>query len=119
MTFLDTAGIYGPVVNEELAGKAIAGRWDQVVLATKFGNQSLPDGTRTVNGRADYVRAACDASLARLDVDHTDLYYQHRVDPAVPVEETWGALAELVGSGKRLRVRVPAARAPQDAARKG
>jgi aryl-alcohol dehydrogenase-like predicted oxidoreductase len=100
VTFLDTADIYGPFVNEELVGKAIAGRRDNVVLATKFGNQSLPDGTRTVNGRAEYVRAACDSSLSRLNVDHIDLYCQHRVDPAVPVEETWGALAGLVSSGK-------------------
>jgi aryl-alcohol dehydrogenase-like predicted oxidoreductase len=71
-----------------------------VVLATKFGNQVLPDGTRTVNGRPDYLREACDASLARLGVDHIDLYYQHRVDPTLPIEETWGALSELVSTGK-------------------
>jgi aryl-alcohol dehydrogenase-like predicted oxidoreductase len=100
VTFLDTADAYGPFVNEELVGRAIAGRRDQVVLATKFGNQRLADGSRTVNGRPEYLRAACDASLARLNVDHIDLYYQHRVDPAVPIAETWGALAGLVQAGK-------------------
>jgi aryl-alcohol dehydrogenase-like predicted oxidoreductase len=100
VTLLDTADIYGHFANEELVGKAIAGRRDQVVLATKFGNQVLADGTRAVNGKPEYVRAACDGSLARLDVDHIDLYYQHRVDPSVPIEETWGALAGLVQDGK-------------------
>jgi aryl-alcohol dehydrogenase-like predicted oxidoreductase len=100
VTFLDTADVYGPFTNETLVGQAIAGRRDDVVLATKFGNQRLADGSRVVNGRPDYVRTACDASLARLGVDHIDLYYQHRVDPTVPVEDTWGALAELVGAGK-------------------
>jgi aryl-alcohol dehydrogenase-like predicted oxidoreductase len=100
MTFLDTADIYGPYTNERLVGRAIAGRRDEVVLATKFGNQRLDDGTRVVNGRPDYVRQACDASLERLGVDHIDLYYQHRVDRSVPVEDTWGALAELVEAGK-------------------
>jgi aryl-alcohol dehydrogenase-like predicted oxidoreductase len=100
MTFLDTADIYGPSTNERLVGRAIAGRRDEVVLATKFGNQRLDDGTRVVNGRPDYVRQACDASLERLGVDHIDLYYQHRVDRSVPVEDTWGALAELVEAGK-------------------
>ncbi|ETK37911.1 aldo/keto reductase [Microbispora sp. ATCC PTA-5024] len=101
VTFLDTADMYGPFTNERLVGKAIAGRRDEVVLATKFGIERLPDGTRVgVNGRPDYVRRACDASLERLGVDHIDLYYQHRVDPAVPVEETWGALKELVETGK-------------------
>ena len=100
MTFLDTADIYGPYTNERLVGRAIAGRRDQVVLATKFGNQRLADGSRVVNGRPEYVRQACDASLERLGVDHIDLYYQHRVDRTVPVEETWGALAELVQAGK-------------------
>ena len=70
------------------------------MLATKFGNQRLPDGSRTVNGRPEYVREACDASLERLGTDHIDLYYQHRVDATVPVEETWGALGELVEAGK-------------------
>jgi aryl-alcohol dehydrogenase-like predicted oxidoreductase len=100
MTFLDTADIYGPYTNERLVGRAIAGRRDEVVLATKFGNQRLDDGTRVVNGRPEYVRQACDASLERLGVDHIDLYYQHRVDRSVPVEETWGAMAELVEAGK-------------------
>jgi aryl-alcohol dehydrogenase-like predicted oxidoreductase len=100
MTFLDTADIYGPFTNERLVGRAIAGRRDQVVLATKFGNQRLADGSRVVNGRPEYVGQACDASLERLGVDHIDLYYQHRVDRSVPVEETWGALAELVEAGK-------------------
>jgi aryl-alcohol dehydrogenase-like predicted oxidoreductase len=100
MTFLDTADIYGPYTNERLVGRAIAGRRDEVVLATKFGNQRLDDGTRVVNGRPEYLRQACDASLSRLGVDHIDLYYQHRVDRSVPVEDTWGALAELVEAGK-------------------
>ncbi len=99
--FLDTADMYGPFTNERLVGRAIAGRRDEVVLATKFGNERRPDGTRVgVNGHPDYVRRACDASLERLGVDHIDLYYQHRVDPGVPVEETWGALSELVAAGK-------------------
>jgi aryl-alcohol dehydrogenase-like predicted oxidoreductase len=100
MTFLDTADVYGPFTNERLVGRAIAGRRDEVVLATKFGNQRLDDGRRVVNGKPDYVRQACDASLERLGVDHIDLYYQHRVDRSVPVEETWGAMAELVQAGK-------------------
>jgi len=101
VTFLDTADMYGPFTNERLVGTAIADRRDQVVLATKFGNERLPDGTRVgVNGRPEYVRAACDASLQRLGVDHIDLYYQHRVDQNVPIEETVGAMAELVAAGK-------------------
>jgi len=100
MTFLDTADVYGPYTNERLVGRAIAGRRDEVVLATKFGNQRLDDGRRVVNGKPDYVRQACDASLERLGVDHIDLYYQHRVDRTVPVEETWGAMAGLVQAGK-------------------
>ena len=101
VTFLDTADMYGPFTNERLVGRAIAGRRSEVVLATKFGNERLEDGTRVgINGQPDYVRRACDASLQRLGVDHIDLYYQHRVDPTVPVEETWGALAELVAAGK-------------------
>ncbi len=100
VTFLDTADAYGPFTNEELVGAAIKGRRDDVVLATKFGNQRRPDGTRTVNGRPEYVREACDASLRRLGTDHIDLYYQHRVDATVPVEETWGTLSELVHAGK-------------------
>jgi aryl-alcohol dehydrogenase-like predicted oxidoreductase len=101
VNFLDTADMYGPFTNEKLVGRAIASRRDEVVLATKFGNERREDGTRVgINGHPDYVRQACDASLARLGVDHVDLYYQHRVDPSVPVEETWGALAELVAAGK-------------------
>jgi aryl-alcohol dehydrogenase-like predicted oxidoreductase len=101
VNFLDTADMYGPFTNEKLVGRAIASRRDEVVLATKFGNERREDGTRVgVNGHPDYVRQACDASLARLGVDHVDLYYQHRVDPSVPVEETWGALAGLVAAGK-------------------
>jgi aryl-alcohol dehydrogenase-like predicted oxidoreductase len=101
VTLLDTADMYGVGANERLVGKAIAARRDEVVLATKFGIERRPDGTRVgVNGRPDYVVRACDASLQRLGVEHIDLYYQHRVDPTVPVEETWGALAELVAAGK-------------------
>ena len=101
LTFLDTADMYGPFTNEKLVGRAIAGRRGQVVLATKFGNVRGPDGSfRGVNGRPDYVRAACDASLKRLGVDTVDLYYQHRVDRSVPIEETVGAMAELVRGGK-------------------
>src|SRR5207248_64067 len=101
ITLLDTADIYGPFTNEQLVGRAIRDRRDRVVLATKFGNVRKPDGTFVgVNGRPEYVRQACDASLARLGVDHIDLYYQHRVDPSVPIEETVGAMAELVRAGK-------------------
>ena len=100
-TFLDTADMYGPFTNERLVGRAIAGRRDEVVLATKFGNERREDGSWVgVNGRPDYVRAACDASLGRLGVDHIDLYYQHRVDTTVPIEDTVGAMAELVAAGK-------------------
>jgi aryl-alcohol dehydrogenase-like predicted oxidoreductase len=101
VTFLDTADMYGPFTNERLVGRAIAGRRDEVVLATKFGIERTEDGSRRgVNGRPEYVRAACDASLQRLGVDVIDLYYQHRVDRNTPVEDTWGALAELVEAGK-------------------
>lgn len=101
ITFLDTADMYGPFTNEQLVGKAIAGRRDEVQLATKFGNERAPDGTRLrINGTPDYVRAACDASLQRLGVDHIGLYYQHRVDPTVPIEDTVGAMKELVEAGK-------------------
>jgi aryl-alcohol dehydrogenase-like predicted oxidoreductase len=101
VTLLDTADMYGPFTNERLVGRAIAGRRENVVLATKFGIERREDGTRLgPNGRPDYVRSACDASLQRLGVDHIDLYYQHRVDRSVPIEETWGALKELVASGK-------------------
>ncbi len=101
VTFLDTADMYGPFTNERLVGRAIADRRDQVTLATKFGNERAEDGTRLgVNGRPEYVRKACDASLDRLGVENIDLYYQHRVDPDTPVEETWGAMKELVEAGK-------------------
>jgi aryl-alcohol dehydrogenase-like predicted oxidoreductase len=100
ITFLDTADMYGRGRNEELVGRAIAGRRDEVVLATKFGNIVRDDGTRGVDGRPEYVHQAFEASLARLDVDHVDLYYQHRVDKTVPIEETVGAMAELVAAGK-------------------
>jgi aryl-alcohol dehydrogenase-like predicted oxidoreductase len=100
VTFLDTADMYGPFTNEQLVGRAIGGRRDEVVLATKFGNERRPDGSRGVNGKPEYVRSACDASLQRLGVDVIDLYYQHRVDTTVPIEDTWGALKELVEAGK-------------------
>jgi len=101
VTFLDTADIYGPFTNEELVGRALRGRRDGVVLATKFGNVRGADGAWLgINGRPEYVRQACDASLRRLGVDHIDLYYQHRVDRQVPIEETVGAMAELVRAGK-------------------
>jgi len=100
-TFLDTADMYGPFTNERLVGRAIAGQRDEVVLATKFGNERREDGTRVgINGRPEYVLAACDASLLRLGVDVIDLYYQHRVDATVPIEETVGAMASLVEAGK-------------------
>ena len=100
-TFLDTADMYGPFTNERLVGRAIAGRRDEVVLATKFGNERREDGSRVgVNGRPEYVKAACEASLQRLGVDHIDLYYQHRVDTTVPIEETVGAMGELVAAGQ-------------------
>jgi aryl-alcohol dehydrogenase-like predicted oxidoreductase len=101
VNFLDTADMYGPFTNEKLVGKAIKDRRDKVVLATKFGNMRGPKGERLgVNGRPEYVRKSCDASLKRLGVDHIDLYYQHRVDTSVPIEETIGAMAELVAAGK-------------------
>ncbi len=100
--FLDTADIYGPFKNEELVGRAIKGRRDDVFLATKFGIVRNPaDPTvRGINGKPDYVRSACEASLRRLGIDHIDLYYQHRVDPATPIEDTVGAMAKLVEEGK-------------------
>jgi aryl-alcohol dehydrogenase-like predicted oxidoreductase len=100
VTFFDTADIYGPHTNERLVGRALAGRRDDVVLATKFGNVRDADGKPYVDGRPAYVREAIDASLQRLGVDHVDLYYQHRVDKTVPIEETVGAMAELVQAGK-------------------
>ena len=98
--FLDTAHVYGQGANEQLVGKAIAGRRDDYVLATKFGNRWFDDGSRTIDGSPEYIRQAIDASLQRLGVDHVDLYYQHRVDPNTPIEDTVGALAELVAAGK-------------------
>jgi aryl-alcohol dehydrogenase-like predicted oxidoreductase len=99
--FLDTADVYGPFKNEVLVGKAIAGKRDKVFLATKFGNVRGPDGSWAgVNGKPEYVRAACEASLKRLNVETIDLYYQHRVDKTVPIEETVGAMASLVKDGK-------------------
>jgi aryl-alcohol dehydrogenase-like predicted oxidoreductase len=101
VTLLDTADAYGPFTNEQLVGRAIADRRDEVVLATKFGAERTADGgSNGVNGRPDYVRRACDDSLQRLGIEVIDLYYQHRVDETVPVEETWGALHELVEAGK-------------------
>jgi len=101
VTLLDTADVYGPFKNEELVGRAIRDRRDRVVVATKFGNQRSADGTfMGVNGKPDYVRSACEASLRRLGVDHIDLYYQHRVDRTVPIEDTVGAMAGLVKAGK-------------------
>jgi len=94
--FLDTANVYGVGHNEKLVGRAIGDRRDQVVLATNFGLEFRPDGTRTVNGRPEYVHASCDESLERLGVDVIDLYYLHRPDPATPIEDTVGAMAELV-----------------------
>ena len=104
-TLLDTADMYGPFTNEQLVGKAISGRREDVVLATKFGNERRPDGSWVgINGTPEYVRAACDASLQRLGVDYIDLYYQHRVDQSVPIEDTVGAMAELVQAGKVLHL---------------
>ncbi|HXW52297.1 MAG TPA: aldo/keto reductase [Candidatus Acidoferrales bacterium] len=99
--FLDTADMYGPFENERLVGRAIAGKRDRVVLATKFGNERHEDGRWIgINGKPDYVRKACEASLKRLGVSHIDLYYQHRVDKTVPIEETVGAMSDLVKAGK-------------------
>jgi len=101
VTFLDTADMYGPFENERLVGRALHGKRDRVVLATKFGNVRGEDGSfRGIDGRPEYVRAACDASLERLGVDYIDLYYQHRVDQKVPIEDTVGAMADLVRAGK-------------------
>ncbi len=100
INFFDTADVYGLGHNEELVGKALKQYRDRVIIATKFANQVLPDGKRAINGRPEYVRSACDASLRRLGVDHIDLYYQHRVDKNVPIEETVGAMADLVRQGK-------------------
>lgn len=101
VVFLDTADMYGPFTNEQLVGKAIRGRRAQVVIATKFGIERSADGkSRRINGRPEYVQAACEASLRRLGVDCIDLYYQHRVDPGTPIEDTVGAMGELVKAGK-------------------
>ena len=102
VNFLDTADVYGPHTNEELVGSAIKDRRDEVVLATKFGIVRDPDdpGRRSINGRPEYVQSSIDGSLQRLGLDHVDIYYQHRVDPTVPIEETVGAMAELVQAGK-------------------
>jgi len=101
ITFLDTADMYGPFTNEQLLGRALRGKRDLAVVATKFGNERRADGSWVgLNGRPEYVRAACDASLERLGVDVIDLYYQHRVDTKVPIEDTVGAMAELVKQGK-------------------
>ena len=100
INFFDTADVYGVGHNEELVGKALKKYRDHVIIATKFANQVLPDGKRAINGRPEYVRSACDASLKRLGIDHIDLYYQHRVDKNVPIEDTVGAMAELVRTGK-------------------
>ncbi len=101
VNFFDTADMYGPFTNEKLLGKAIAGKRDQVILATKFGNVRAEDGSFLgISGKPDYVLKACDASLKRLGVDHIDLYYQHRVDTTVPIEDTVGAMAQLVKQGK-------------------
>ena len=101
INFLDTADMYGPHTNEQLLGRALAGRRDRVVIATKFAIQRGADGSfQGVSGRPEYVKQACDASLARLGIDTIDLYYQHRVDPQVPIEDTVGAMAELVTAGK-------------------
>ena len=102
MTFFDTSDMYGPYTNEVLVGKALAGHRDEAVIATKFGIVRDPDNPsrRAVNGRPDYVHKSCDGSLLRLGVEHVDLYYQHRVDPDTPIEETVGAMSELVTQGK-------------------
>lgn len=100
VTMLDTADAYGPFHNEELVGKALPGIRDKVIVATKFGQRFNPDGTRSICGTPEYVRSACEGSLKRLGIDCIDLYYQHRVDKSVPIEETAGAMAELVKAGK-------------------
>jgi aryl-alcohol dehydrogenase-like predicted oxidoreductase len=100
ITMFDTADIYGPETNERLVGPALASRRDDIVLATKFGSRSLEIEGRSPDGRPEYVKRACDASLERLGMEHIDLYYQHRIDPQVPIEETVGAMAELVEAGK-------------------
>jgi aryl-alcohol dehydrogenase-like predicted oxidoreductase len=114
VTFLDTADIYGPLINEELVGRAIKGKRDKVVLATKFGIVRDPanPAARGVNGKPDYVRRCCENSLRRLGVETIDLYYQHRVDPNTPIEETVGAMAQLVQEGKIRYIGLSEAAAP-------
>lgn len=113
MNFLDTADIYGPFTNERLVGRAIRGRRDEVVLATKFGNMRDEKGNFLgINGRPEYVRQACDASLQRLGIETIDLYYQHRVDPNTPIEDTVGAMADLVRAGKVRHLGLSEAAAP-------
>ena len=112
VTMIDTADMYGGGRNEELVGRALAGRRDQVVLATKFGNICTADGKPDVNGRPEYVPQACDASLRRLGVEVIDLYYLHRVDPGVPIEDTVGAMARLVEQGKVRHIGLSEAAAP-------
>ena len=109
---IDTADMYGGGLNEKLVGRALKGKRDQVVLATKFGNTRRPDGTPDVNGRPDYVPQACDASLKRLGVEVIDLYYLHRVDPSVPIEDTVGAMARLIEQGKVRQIGLSEAAAP-------
>ena len=104
VTMIDTADAYNDGKNETLVGRALSGRRDQAIVATKFGNIRYPDGRRDVNGRPEYVREACDASLKRLGTDHIDLYYIHRIDPTVPIEETVGAMADLKAAGKILHL---------------
>ncbi|MBV8300674.1 MAG: aldo/keto reductase [Candidatus Dormibacteraeota bacterium] len=104
VTFLDTADMYGPFTNEQLVGRAVAGHRDSYQIATKFGFVRSDDGSQRIDGSPKHVREACDASLQRLGVDHIDLYYQHRVDATVPIEETVGAMAELVAAGKVLHL---------------
>src|ERR1700694_2358681 len=114
LNFLDTADIYGPYKNEELVGRAIKGKREKVVLATKFGIVRDPanPSVRAVNGKPDSIRRSCEGSLKRLGVETIDLYYQHRVDPATPIEETVGAMAELVQEGKIRPIGVSEARPP-------
>lgn len=100
VTFLDTSDSYGPYANEELLARVLRRRRNEVVLATKFGQRFHEDGRRTIDGSPEYVRQACEASLRRLGIDTIDLYYQHRIDRTVPIEETWGALSDLVSEGK-------------------
>jgi aryl-alcohol dehydrogenase-like predicted oxidoreductase len=112
ITLIDTADMYGGGLNEKLVGQALKGKRDRVVLATKFGNTRKPDGTPDVNGRPDYVPQACDASLKRLGVEAIDLYYLHRVDPSVPIEDTVGAMARLIERGKVRQIGLSEAAVP-------